>query len=196
MIFIFIGYHQNLIRKNSQDLHKFDIFVLELLSSQHTMSEDDTTQRTIEQVNEAVGQYYKALGKEQQYNQHDTGLFEHYCDENGIDEETLKDDLNGNPGDSMLVDFDNDFPIPPNEQPENDEKRQLYIFNVLKQCYKDPDKSWDHLTTGLPAFNKQLFQDVETKDIEKSKEIYKIQCPSIYHQNLKIDVGLLQSYVH
>ena len=151
---------------------------------------------SIEELNKTLGQYYRALGKLQQYNQDGTGILQHYCDENGIDEEGLKDDLEGDLGDSMLIDIDDNFPIPTNEQIDNDEQKQLYIFNLLKQCYADPDKSWDHLTSGLPAFNKKLFEGIQTKDIEATKKTYLNQCASIYWQGLNIDISLLQSYVH
>ena len=155
-----------------------------------------STVAIIEQVDNALREYYKALGKEQQYNEDGTGRFEHYCDENGIDEEALKDDLEGDPGDSMLIDIDDDFPIPTNEQIDNDEQKQQYIFKILKQCYEDPNKSWANLTTGLPEFTVQLFESIQMKDIETTKKTYLKQCPKIYYQALAINVDLLQSYVH
>ena len=152
----------------------------------------DKIQRTIEEVDKALGKYYEALDKQEQYNK----ILENYCNENGIDDDGLKEDLEGDPGESVFDQIDDNFPIPDTEQFEDEEQKFKYIFNILKQCYDNPNQSWAHLTTGLPAFNKKLFDLIQTQDIEDTKKIYLAQCPSIAYQGINMDAGFLQGYVH
>ena len=151
-----------------------------------------TSQTSIAQIDKALREYYKALGKEEQYIQDDgRGLMEYFCDENGVDEEGLKDEMNVDPADCMLLDFDNDFPT--KEQIDNDEQRQEYVFKILKQCYDNPDKSWDDLTVsdGLPAFNDKLFEGIDDEYISKIMTIYEKQCPAIFNAGMASDRSFL-----
>ena len=187
--------------------------------SEDTMAQDseDTTQTSIAQVDEALGKYYKALKKQQQYTEEDgrgtqaspcvykhhipqiflkqKGKFQFYCDENGIEEDALHDEMNVDPADSVFDEIDDEFPIPQNEEIATKEQKQQYIFRIVKHCYDNPNTTWSHIITGLPAFNKQLFQSIEEKEIEITKKTYLNQCPAIYYQGLNIDISLLQSYV-
>ncbi len=59
----------------------------------------------IEQIDAAIGKYYVSLNREYK------NEFATYCDENCIDHETLISEMNEEPDDSMLVEFDDDFPF-------------------------------------------------------------------------------------
>lgn len=143
---------------------------------------------TAEDVGKCLLKYYKALGKEKEYFEEDSrGIFEAYCDENSVDTELLGEELNGstNIDDVMVIDFHEDkFPFPPDQEPNDDDARKQYIFKILQQCYNNPDRSWDHITNGLPSFDKKLFESVQMKDIEECKKLLQNQCPTIYNQGM------------
>ena len=40
------------------------------------------------------------------------------------------------------MDFDQDFPF--DKEPETDEDKQKYIFNIIKECYENPQKLFNN----------------------------------------------------
>ena len=82
---------------------------------------------TIEQINTALSRYYKSL------NQPYDDEFLNYCDENGVDDELLDDEIMGGEDESMLVQFDNNFPF--DKIPSD---RNKFIASVLQKCYINP----------------------------------------------------------
>ena len=85
---------------------------------------------TIQTVDAALARYYKWLNKEYDH------LFQTYCDDNSIDEDMIATELNTEPLESLLVDFDEDFPF---QHPlENEEEGKVFIHNLIKKIWQYP----------------------------------------------------------
>ena len=90
--------------------------------------EENSTKSTISEVDAAMGRYYKSLNKK--YN----AIFATYCDDNGVDEETLQDEMLRDENEMLLIDFDDDFPFPETCKNKNDK----FIASIILACYNDP----------------------------------------------------------
>eukprot|EP01084_Bolivina_argentea_P006634 12581_1 len=83
---------------------------------------------SIEQIDKQLKEYYQSL--QAPYDE----LFSIYCEDNGIDDDSLAAELEEEDGDtSILVDFDDDFPYA--RPPKNDSDRDEKIFSLIKKCY-------------------------------------------------------------
>ena len=60
-------------------------------------------------------------------------VFLNYCDENGIDDEMLDTEIMGEEDNSILVEFDDNFPF--YKTPSNKDK---FIASILQKCYLYP----------------------------------------------------------
>eukprot|EP01084_Bolivina_argentea_P263920 446886_1 len=80
----------------------------------------------------AIGRYYESLGKPYD------ALFSKFCEDNGLDDdEDLRTEMDEEPSDNQLVDFDKNFPF--KKPPANDEERLKFIYDLIKRCMADPD---------------------------------------------------------
>ena len=95
----------------------------------------------VELFDKALQRYYEALGHEYD------SIFKDYCEDNGID---LDDEFEAGAHDCQLVEFDDDFPFPTNEQYEDKDKREQWIFNLLKKIRAEPNIDFDYLKSKLP----------------------------------------------
>eukprot|EP01084_Bolivina_argentea_P078947 143275_1 len=119
----------------------------------------------IEKIDAALGRYYKSLHKKYDH------LFLNYCDDNGLDDEALDEEFEQNPDDSMLVDFDEDFPF--KNQPQNVPKT---IFDILLKCRYNPDISFE---SKLPEFGQNIFDEINQTHWDKIFKLYQHQCPTM-----------------
>ena len=62
------------------------------------------------------------------------GLFMEWCDVNGYNTDGIEDELEQDPEDCALIEFDDDFPT--NKSGQN---RINEIFNIIKYCYENDD---------------------------------------------------------
>eukprot|EP01083_Nonionella_stella_P296020 1005766_1 len=85
----------------------------------------------IEKIDEGLKKYYKSLGKE--YDK----LFSNYCDDNGFDEDALEEELQVDPSDCLLVDFDDNFPF--KKQPTD---KVRFIFDLILKIKNNPGISF------------------------------------------------------
>ena len=128
-------------------------------------------------VNAALSRYYESKGATYD------DVFTNFCDENGIDEEGVDDDMNGGYADSIFPDeLDDDFPGIPSGKDEKERKE--YIFNIIKKCWKNPEYDFN---ANLPEIKIGLFDIVNEKSIQDIKNIYFKQCPNIYYQGMHTD---------
>eukprot|EP01084_Bolivina_argentea_P058377 106623_1 len=121
----------------------------------------------IEKIDTVLERYYKTLKKEYDH------LFLNYCDENGLDEEALNDEFEQNPDDSILIDFDEDFPFI--KQPTNIPEA---IFDILLKCRYNPDISFEYISQ-IPEFGQNLFDEINETNWEEIFNLYRQQCPLI-----------------
>ena len=118
---------------------------------------------TISEVDAAIGRYYQSLNVP--YN----SLFATYCDDNGIDEETVADEIILDPNESILVDFDDEFPFP---QAIKDKSTE-FIHNIIKQVYHQPDTEFSSYTWGIDI-------DLSDTEIEEFKNLFQSQCALLW----------------
>eukprot|EP01084_Bolivina_argentea_P047126 86821_1 len=82
---------------------------------------------SVVQIDKQLKEYYQSL--QVPYDQ----LFAIYCADNDVDDESLATELEEDADDSILVDFDPNFPLA--KPPKNDFDRNQKIFNFIRKCY-------------------------------------------------------------
>ena len=121
------------------------------------------------------------------------GLFAQWVDENGFDDESLEQEMDGDPSvlvfsidiwwqnalslillcrlqDCTIIEFDDNFPL---LIAENDkEKRNGKIFKVIRYCYKN-----NRPPLGVEASDLEL--QIDEKEIEIVQQMYETQTPLI-----------------
>ena len=102
---------------------------------------------TIQEIDEALGRYYKSFNKEYDH------LFADFCEENGFEEYHVAEDINVNPEDSDLVEFDEDFPF--EKTPQN---KAEAIHDILAQLYNNPYASISIHNVDLP--DSSVYSDI------------------------------------
>ncbi len=85
----------------------------------------------IDKICGALSRYYQSLGK--QYDK----IFSNWCDDNGMDDETVSEELTVQPADCLLVDFDDNFPF---QKPPTDKAQA--IFDIIRKCKDNPNISF------------------------------------------------------
>eukprot|EP01084_Bolivina_argentea_P147507 258062_1 len=90
------------------------------------------SQTKIQQIDQGLSRYYKLHNINDYFNNDERGKFEEFCDENGFDDNDVKEELDQDIDDCCLTDFDDDFPI----NDVTNDKNQI-IFDVIKQCLND-----------------------------------------------------------
>jgi len=125
-----------------------------------------------------MGRYYEHMGRKYD------ALFSTYCEDNGIDEENIKDELNEPAGDCLLVDFDEDFPYSDDIQ-DDELARKEFVLEIIKQC-TDPSVAF----VPVYQFDEGMFEIKQT-DIEQVKQLYREQCPIIWNSGMKEDGGFI-----
>eukprot|EP01083_Nonionella_stella_P075376 204883_1 len=86
----------------------------------------------------AIGRYYESLGKPYD------AMFSKFCEDNWIDDDYLREEMDESPDDSTLndctlvslVDFDDNFPF--TKEPKDEEARSIFIFKLIKRCMENP----------------------------------------------------------
>ena len=87
------------------------------------------------QIDSGLLRYYS--NKNVSYTDEDgNGLFMEWCDVNGYDTEGIEEELEQDPSDCALIEFDEDFPTN-----KFGEERLMEILNVIKHCYENENAS-------------------------------------------------------
>ncbi len=87
----------------------------------------------IQQIDELLKVYYELNHKHDYLDENGIGRFKSYCDDNGFDDDSLLDEFS-DADDCMLTGFDDTFTCP-----DGTEKESLYLFNLLKDFYDNPE---------------------------------------------------------
>ena len=85
---------------------------------------------TIQQIDEAFARYYESLNH--QYH----AEFATYCEDNGYDEDCIKNDIEQEASESELVEFDEHFPF--RNPPHNQEEVMEFIHQLIRKFYYCP----------------------------------------------------------
>eukprot|EP01084_Bolivina_argentea_P120585 213765_1 len=120
-------------------------------------------------IDNALKIYYNSVGRKNYMNSEGVGKFLAYCIENGLEEEDINDEFNGDPSDCIYVSFDEHFPLNENE-PDDQEK----IFKIIKYCYEN----------GIPPETKDNNDILNKLELQLSKDEY-IKFITIYSKQCK-----------
>eukprot|EP01084_Bolivina_argentea_P024204 45136_1 len=102
-------------------------------------------------------QYYNAL------NRNYDNLFTEFCEQNGFDDDdSLLSELNETYDQSIVTDFDENFPFA--EHPPTEQEGNILKFDLIKGCYHNIRHD------QLPKFDDKFFSVTET-DTEKIRDI-------------------------
>jgi len=151
--------------------------------------EADADDSLIGQICAGLSRYYKRNGVDYHTAPGGLGKFTHFCDENGLDDEGMDDELQGEAGDSLIVDFDEDtFPYP--EDCEEGDKQA--IMTVLQRCasnpraYKGSDGKFQPLKVDVKDW------DITDDDILAIKTLYKKQLATVFDVGMDKDQSILR----
>jgi len=138
----------------------------------------------IAKICNGLRKYYASLGKGAEYvNANGVGKFTAYCEDNGIDDDEAEN-LGDDPEQCLLVDFDDDFPVPKDKESMEEQEKKKYIFEILLQCH-------DGVDFNAISYDQASFDAVNDADIESIKKIYKKYCPAVFNRDMGDDGGLL-----
>lgn len=91
-----------------------------------------TTTSIVDQINNKLQNYYQSL------HCHYSNQFKQFCQEQAIDDEMIKDDLQSSSNvDCLLIDFDDDFPFNKQYASLSSKKQKEYIYQILQQCLNE-----------------------------------------------------------
>eukprot|EP00484_Ammonia_sp_Unknown_P013956 CAMPEP_0197076374 /NCGR_PEP_ID=MMETSP1384-20130603/212084_1 /TAXON_ID=29189 /ORGANISM="Ammonia sp." /LENGTH=559 /DNA_ID=CAMNT_0042515227 /DNA_START=28 /DNA_END=1707 /DNA_ORIENTATION=+ len=141
---------------------------------------------TVDSINAALAKYYQLMGAGDRYNKDGDGLFKDWCEENGMDDEQLQEEfetLQQESNDCLLLDFDDDFPLQPNQQHLQDDDRRAAIAKIML--------NWENIGQQLPTLTQKDFDSVTADEMQQIINVYKTVCPAIYNQGMKVDQSLL-----
>jgi len=134
----------------------------------------------VDQIDNGLRRYYKHNDTE--YN----GEFKERCEENGFDDDdSINEEMGSNIDESQLADEDFLDGLCPWLKKEGDERRK-YIFEVLQQCYKDPEAYANNAEVNVLAINGDHF-NLTKEDVEKAKKIAQEQAPAIFNAGFSND---------
>lgn len=109
-------------------------------------------------------------------------MFSINCKDEGLTDDQVGDDLNGNYLQSDLVSMIDNFPFPSDEIRKDKKIQEKFIFDVLKMLFLNPGI----ISFDIPSFllNSQDLKNmfyIEKDDLQRIQEKYEKQCPALYN---------------
>lgn len=98
----------------------------------------------LENIDKGLNKYYLSLNKEYK------NLFKEFCSENGYNDDTLQEELDGDWEECDFLEFDDDMPFSKYFIESGDEKDEI-IFKLIKLCAENTDIEF---VNGKPKINK------------------------------------------
>eukprot|EP01084_Bolivina_argentea_P053116 97512_1 len=123
------------------------------------------------ELDKLLSQYYQQFGKKY------SNEFAKYCDDNGYDDETLVDDLDGAPEETDLGTFDSNFPL--EKKIDDETARNDKVLSILKYCVEKrklptqvmPTFDLNKLNLKKGKVTEKVIGDTKTKYLEQVPEI-------------------------
>eukprot|EP01084_Bolivina_argentea_P288054 494346_1 len=84
----------------------------------------------IQRIDDGLAIYYQTNKRNDYFHDDGKGKFAEYCEANGFEDDAVEEEMQNDPDDCMLVDFDEEDGVPFAKTPEN-------VFEILKNCYSD-----------------------------------------------------------
>ena len=97
------------------------------------------------QIDERVGKFYEARGINDYFDEHGTGKFMHFVEEQELEEAEVDEELEGVQN-CQYLEFDPDFPFNKELRNANDAERNEFKFNLIKQSHRGGDAYDDIIT--------------------------------------------------
>eukprot|EP01084_Bolivina_argentea_P158839 276682_1 len=88
----------------------------------------------IVKINKALADYYVKVGNKSYFEGAEEGKFKAFCDDNGFEDKDILQELQQDPDDCVILEFDEEFPLDPPIDDENE--RNETIFKILTDIIK------------------------------------------------------------
>eukprot|EP01084_Bolivina_argentea_P294264 506268_1 len=124
----------------------------------------------------ALRNYYKSMKNDTYYDNKGVGKFIKFVIQNGFDETDIKHETFMSKNDSLLFDFDENFPTV-NQQTENIKQKE--ILYVMQSCWNNPN---DKIDKPEKILLQNIFDDidfnVDSAELEKTYNVLAKYCPN------------------
>eukprot|EP01084_Bolivina_argentea_P030064 55749_1 len=124
----------------------------------------------IDKIDKALKVYYKQCGTKNYYNSNGDGIFKVFCNDNGFEDDDVKEELEANTGDDCtLTDFDDDFPFDKTfaKTFANNDDKGNEILRILKHIAEYGSYS-SQQSQETPGFDISICANVTQKDIDEA----------------------------
>eukprot|EP01084_Bolivina_argentea_P067553 123001_1 len=139
---------------------------------------------SFETIDSSLGQYYKAQGRDDYFNNYGIGKFLQYCHDNQFENDKITQELKDE-NDCLFLEFDPHFPYDGLSQYIQTVKKNIALFAILRNCYIDR-----HHNNLLLLFNEHLSKkycisrnQLSHKDINHARTIINQFCPQLFENN-------------
>eukprot|EP01084_Bolivina_argentea_P030065 55750_1 len=124
----------------------------------------------IDKIDKALKVYYKQCGTKNYYNSNGDGIFKVFCNDNGFEDDDVKEELEAATGDDCtLTDFDDDFPS--DKIFANNDDKCNEILKILKHIAEFGSYS-SHQSQRKAVLDVSICANVTQKDIDKAVKQY------------------------
>jgi len=155
------------------------------------MSEQKANDKTlVKQICDGLKRWYEHCENDEY-----EALFSNFCEESGIDDSGIRDDLIETDMEEVtILDFIQDldeFPYDNGDgsgDPEDETARKQFIFKLITRLSKEPDLIFG----ACPQFDKTMLSKLSKGDIEKTCKLYGRQIPQLWSQGMDKDEDMIQ----
>lgn len=149
------------------------------------MAEQKSDGTLSSKIDARMAKYYEENGIDDYHDESGVGKFKAFCDANDVDDDTIRDDLEGPADQSILVDFDDAFPVPGDI---NEADKSEFKLRIINNCARDPKAS-----SRLVAICEIAPDDlkVSAEDIEETKTVCAAQLQVLFDAEMENDLSIL-----
>lgn len=102
------------------------------------MNEMVPSKQAFDRLDNAMDAYYQSLDRHDyfEHGRKDRGKLSVFCISNGLEIDDVADELQYGPSQCLLLDFDPNFPLQPDDRDLSKSQRDAITFKVIRRCYK------------------------------------------------------------